>query len=89
MRASGKDLGVLWYRDFTRTTATTVFLTSTRSLGWAGSDELDPESTRSRLGIGMTAPRTTLTVILIFTFFAAPLAVEAQQARVYRVGVQW
>jgi len=35
----------------------------------------------------MTAPRTSLTVILIFTFFAAPLAVEAQQARVYRVGV--
>ena len=35
----------------------------------------------------MTAPRLTLTGILILALFALPLAVEAQQARVYRVGV--
>jgi putative ABC transport system substrate-binding protein len=33
------------------------------------------------------APRPTLTGILILAILAAPLAVEAQQARVYRVGV--
>ncbi len=35
----------------------------------------------------MTAPRPTLTGILVLALFALPLAVEAQQARVYRVGV--
>ncbi len=35
----------------------------------------------------MTVPRLTLTGILILALFALPLAVEAQQARVYRVGV--
>ena len=35
----------------------------------------------------MTTPRLTLTGILILALFALPLAVEAQQARVYRVGV--
>jgi putative ABC transport system substrate-binding protein len=35
----------------------------------------------------MTVPRSALTGILILTLFAAPLAVGAQQARVYRVGV--
>ena len=35
----------------------------------------------------MTASRPILTGILILALFAAPLAVEAQQARVYRVGV--
>src|SRR5207237_9306351 len=35
----------------------------------------------------MTMPRLTLTGILILALFALPLAVEAQQARVYRVGV--
>src|SRR6266849_11003212 len=35
----------------------------------------------------MTAPRPTLTGILILVLFAAPLAGEAQQPRVYRVGV--
>jgi putative ABC transport system substrate-binding protein len=37
--------------------------------------------------MGMTTPRLTLTGILILALFALPLAVEAQQARVYRVGV--
>jgi putative ABC transport system substrate-binding protein len=35
----------------------------------------------------MTAPRSTLTGILILALFALPHAVEAQQPRVYRVGV--
>ncbi|HYN21938.1 MAG TPA: ABC transporter substrate-binding protein [Thermoanaerobaculia bacterium] len=35
----------------------------------------------------MTARRSALTGLLILGLFAAPLAVEAQQARVYRVGV--
>ncbi len=35
----------------------------------------------------MTAPRPILTRILIFALFALPLAVEAQQTRVYQVGV--
>ena len=35
----------------------------------------------------MTTPRLTLTGILIFALFALPHAVEAQQTRVYRVGV--
>jgi len=35
----------------------------------------------------MTAPRLALTGILILALFALPLAGEAQQARVYRVGV--
>ncbi len=35
----------------------------------------------------MTTPRLTLTGILILALFALPPAVEAQQARVYRVGV--
>ena len=35
----------------------------------------------------MTAPRLTLTGILILALFALPLAVAAQPARVYRVGV--
>jgi putative tryptophan/tyrosine transport system substrate-binding protein len=35
----------------------------------------------------MMAPRLTLTGILILALFAVPLAVEAQQAHVYRVGV--
>jgi putative ABC transport system substrate-binding protein len=35
----------------------------------------------------MTTPRLTLTGILILALFALPHAVEAQQARVYRVGV--
>jgi putative ABC transport system substrate-binding protein len=35
----------------------------------------------------MTAPRLTRTGFLILALFAAPLSVEAQQARVYRVGV--
>ena len=35
----------------------------------------------------MTVPRLTLTGILILALFAPPPAVEAQQARVYRVGV--
>ena len=35
----------------------------------------------------MTAPQSTLTGILMVALFAMPLAVEAQQARVYRVGV--
>jgi len=35
----------------------------------------------------MTPPRPILTGILILALFALPLAVEAQQARVYRVGV--
>ena len=35
----------------------------------------------------MKAPRLTLTGILILALFALPLAVGAQQARVYRVGV--
>jgi putative ABC transport system substrate-binding protein len=35
----------------------------------------------------MTTPRLTLTGLLILALFALPLAVEAQQARVYRVGV--
>jgi putative ABC transport system substrate-binding protein len=35
----------------------------------------------------MTAPRATLAGILIFALFAVPLAVEAQRARPYRVGV--
>ena len=35
----------------------------------------------------MTTPRLTLTGILILALFALPLAGEAQQARVYRVGV--
>ena len=35
----------------------------------------------------MTAPRPTLTGILILALFAMSFAVEAQQARVYRVGV--
>jgi hypothetical protein len=34
----------------------------------------------------MTAPRPILTRILIFALFAVPLAVEAQQTRVYQVG---
>jgi putative tryptophan/tyrosine transport system substrate-binding protein len=48
-------------------------------------------SIRSRLGLdwagGMTALRPTLTGLLILALFAAPLAVEAEQARVYRIGV--
>jgi len=35
----------------------------------------------------MTALGPTLTGVLIFALFAAPFAVEAQQARVYRIGV--
>jgi hypothetical protein len=35
----------------------------------------------------MTAPRLTVTSILILALFALPLAVAAQPARVYRVGV--
>jgi putative ABC transport system substrate-binding protein len=35
----------------------------------------------------MTSPRLTLAGILILALFALPLAVEGQQARVYRVGV--
>src|SRR2546425_205458 len=35
----------------------------------------------------MTASRLTLTGILILALVAVPLAVEAQQARVYRIGV--
>ena len=35
----------------------------------------------------MTASRLTLTGVLILALFAVPLAVEAQQARAYRVGV--
>ena len=35
----------------------------------------------------MTTPRLTLTGLLILALFALPLAVEAQQARIYRVGV--
>ncbi len=35
----------------------------------------------------MKAPRLPLVTILILTLFASPLAVEAQQPRVYRVGV--
>ena len=35
----------------------------------------------------MTTPQLTLTGILILALFALPLAVEAQQTRVYRVGV--
>jgi putative ABC transport system substrate-binding protein len=40
-----------------------------------------------RPGIGMTTPRLTLTGILILALFALPHAVEAQQTRLYRVGV--
>ena len=35
----------------------------------------------------MATPRFTLTGIVMLALFALPLAVEAQQARVYRVGV--
>src|SRR2546427_11650255 len=35
----------------------------------------------------MTALGPTLTGVLIFALFAAPFAAEAQQARVYRIGV--
>lgn len=35
----------------------------------------------------MTSPRSALTGLLILALLAAPLAAEAQQARVYRVGV--
>lgn len=42
---------------------------------------------RSRPGVGMTASRPTLSGLLILALVAAPLAVEAQQARVYHIGV--
>ena len=48
---------------------------------------LDPKSPGSRPGIGMTTPRLTLAGILMLALFALPHAVEAQQVRVYRVGV--
>jgi len=48
---------------------------------------LDPGSPHPRPGIGMATPRFTLTGIVMLALFALPLAVEAQQARVYRVGV--
>gem|GEM_PF-2813355 len=48
-------------------------------------------SIRSRFdldwGVGMTPPRPILTGTLMLALFALPLAVEAQQACVYRVGV--
>jgi hypothetical protein len=38
-------------------------------------------------GTGMTAARPALTSLLILALLAAPLALEAQQAHVYRIGV--
>lgn len=36
---------------------------------------------------GMTAPRVALTCLLICALLAVPLALGAQQARIYRIGV--
>src|SRR5207249_3628344 len=47
----------------------------------------DLERPRSLLGIGMTAVRLAVAGIFIVTALAGALAVEAQQARLYRVGV--